>query len=601
MTSVTELTIQIDDLVAQASQIYRENPKKAIVLARQAQTLSQSALFFAEPYQRGLAGSMAELAKAYSILGDYAQAIEMGSKALELAQELGNLSIQSCSLEALGIAYRDLGDFASALETQLHRLELARQSASPLEESHALNRLGSIYSHMGQYEKALEQYKIALPIYEAAGDTIGQARIHHNSSIEYRELGRFDDALKHGLLSLKLYAESDDTKRETRTYQIVARVYGHLGKYDEALQHCQNALDLVQDEGNSFNLMNALITYGRIYAQMNELNEAIPYFEQALSIAEELQTPEYLHECHEDLSNIYKKQGDFQKALDHYEQFHSIKESVFNAASTNKVKSLEILHYTRETQKELEQQQKLRDEDRQYFERLTKMKDEVLRSVSHDLKNPLSSILTSTYLLKRHGNTVDEQGSELLQRIEYSVEQMRQLISDILDLARLDTGRGLQFEMLHLAPLVQTIIDNHRPMAENRNITFDFEQSAHDIAIKGDAQLIKRAVSNLLSNAIKYTGLEGHIEIMLAYHEQGTLISIKDNGIGISQDDLAHIFEHFYRVDNASTSDIEGTGLGLSIVKSIIEQHGGHIRVESTLNVGSSFSFILPIVEQVSV
>lgn len=600
MVNVAELTIQIDDLIAEASKIYRESPKKAIRLASQARALSQSDAFSSEPYKKGLAGSMAEMAKAYSIMGDYAQAIEIGLKGLEAARELDIISIQSCCLEALGIAYLDLGDFPSALQTQLERLDIVRQSDARLEEAHTLNRLGSIYSHMGQYEKALEQYEVALPIYQAEDDTFGQARLHYNTSIEYEELGKFDEALKHGLLSLKLYSEVEpkNAKYSIRTQVMLAEIYSQLGKYDEAFQYCQKALNLVQDESNSFDLMYVLLIYGQTYAQVDKFDEAISYLEQALIITENLKTPEYQYECHKKLSNIYKQQGDFQKALSHYEQFHILKETVFNEASNNKVKSLEILHRTRETQKALEQQQKSWDEDRQYFERLTNMKDEVLHSVSHDLKNPLTSILASIYLLKRHGNTVDKKGIEFLARIESNVEQMRHLITNILDLARLDTGRSLQLERVHLVPLVKTLVDAHTLMAENRSITFYFEDSANNIVIEADAQFIRRAINNLLSNAIKYTKIDGRVKIKLSYQDHHALLSIKDDGIGISQVDLPHIFEHFYRVNSTSTSDVEGTGLGLSIVKSIIEQHAGHISVESTPKVGSTFSFILPIVKQ---
>lgn len=603
MAKKLELIKEINSLNEQASAICYEDPKTAIQLAQKAQKLAQSEVFSPEIYQTGLACSIANLAKAYSVLGEYSKTLELGTKALALAQEINDLDALSCSLEALGTAYRDLEDWPSAIETQLQRLDIARQLEARVEEAHALNRLGSIYSHMGRFEDALEQYQIALPIFEANDDKLAQASIYHNSCIEYTQLGQYDEALQYGLLSLKIYeeVEPEQIRSRSRTHIIVADVYRELGQYNEAIQHCEIALNAIRDDEVSYNLMGCQFRYGQIHTKLGNFDEAIVHFEKSLSIAEELKTPHFIYESYHELSKIYKLKEEFEKALSYYEQFHELKEAVFNENNSKKVHNLEILHRTRETQRELEQQKKLREDDWQYFESLDKMKDEVLHSVSHDLKSPLSSILTATYFLSRYGKTSDEKGREVLARIEASAKQMQLLISNILDLARLETGRSLATSAIQFVPLLENIVREHELQANQRSIIFRSNiQPDSSAIIEADKQLLKRAISNLLSNAIKYTEVMGTIEVIVHSENEAVVVAIRDDGIGIAKEDLPHIFERFYRAKNSS-ADIEGTGLGLSIVQTIFEQHGGHISVTSMEGTGTTFRFALPLIVTASV
>ncbi|PIE81456.1 MAG: hypothetical protein CSA11_03720 [Chloroflexi bacterium] len=229
-----------------------------------------------------------------------------------------------------------------------------------------------------------------------------------------------------------------------------------------------------------------------------------------------------------------------------------------------------------------------------HFKHLERVKDEFIATASHDLKNPIASIILSANLLPKI-DPLSAKQTEIVGRIQNSAEQMNHLVHDLLDLARADLAVALNLEALDLYQMLADIIDEFRPQAEAKQQTLALLTAETQIEISGDRTRLQQALRNLVGNAIKYTPAGGHITISTAVHEVSVQVSVQDTGIGIPHTDLPYIFDTFYRVRMHETEDIEGNGLGLAIVKSIIEQHQGKIDVESIVGQGSRFSFTLPL------
>src|SRR6266508_250439 len=168
------------------------------------------------------------------------------------------------------------------------------------------------------------------------------------------------------------------------------------------------------------------------------------------------------------------------------------------------------------------------------------------------------------------------------------------VVEDILALARADAGqRRLELEEFYLNDLIEECVHSARALALNKNLSLDFESSG-DIAFRGDEDLLRRMVINLLDNAIKYTPGGGSVSVKL-WREDGLIkLRVTDNGIGISAEAAARVFERFYRVDKARSRAEGGSGLGLPIVKWIAEAHQGSVSLESAPEHGSSFIVSLP-------
>ncbi len=240
--------------------------------------------------------------------------------------------------------------------------------------------------------------------------------------------------------------------------------------------------------------------------------------------------------------------------------------------------------------------QSLRQQDRESFESLNKMKDEFISMATHDLRNPLNVILGYAVVLDRL-EVVDHQ-KELLddtrQAIRQNVQKMRTLVTDILDMAQVKSVTGLETAPMPLGAFLQECLDGFRVVAQQKNITLKYDPPVEEIQVTLNRQYMARVMDNLVSNAIKYTPSSGCVTLTVQNDPSQVVIRIADTGIGISADDLPHLFDAFYRVSHVQHEDIEGSGLGLAIVKTIVEKHNGQIAVSSTPGQGSTFCITLP-------
>ena len=239
----------------------------------------------------------------------------------------------------------------------------------------------------------------------------------------------------------------------------------------------------------------------------------------------------------------------------------------------------------------LRREKKLREQ----AEVASRLKDEFLATVSHELRTPLNSILGWSQLILREHINPDEQRMAL-ETINRNARSQAQLIDDLLDTSRLITGNLLlNLSPTHIAPVIEAAIGVVHPAADSKKISIitDFDPEADTITC--DPQRVQQMVWNLLTNAVKFTPAGGRIEISLKRGETGAVITVKDNGSGISPDFLPHVFDRFSQQDSSSTRKHEGLGLGLAIVRHLAELHGGGAAVESDgKGKGATFSLTLP-------
>ncbi len=235
---------------------------------------------------------------------------------------------------------------------------------------------------------------------------------------------------------------------------------------------------------------------------------------------------------------------------------------------------------------------------------LEKMKNEFMSNVSHELRTPITSIKSYVDTLCNHGEKLDpEIYREFLEIIDNEADRLMYLVNDVLELSKLEEGdRELEMVPTEVHRPCERALRSLNMMARDRDILLELKVDENMPLISLNEESIERVVINLLSNAIKYTPSGGNITIFARLHlEQGEIsIAIKDTGIGIPEDALAHIFDRFYRVER-KVHTIKGTGLGLTIVKKIVEKHGGRITVESALGEGSTFTLFLPIDVEVAI
>lgn len=249
-------------------------------------------------------------------------------------------------------------------------------------------------------------------------------------------------------------------------------------------------------------------------------------------------------------------------------------------------------------EKKLESQNKIIEEALH----LENIKNEFFANISHEFKTPLNIILASLQIINkniRNGNILVHNNFNLdnyLNSIKQNSYRLLRLANNIIDMTKIDTGYYEIHPKNHnIVSVIEDITMSVVQYIEDKGIELIFDTDVEEKIISCDSEKVERIMLNLLSNAVKYVEKDGKIEVKITTLRNDILVSVKDNGLGISEDKIDLIFERFMQVDNTMTRKCEGSGIGLSIVESLVKLHGGNITVNSSKGRGSEFLFTLPI------
>ncbi|MCM8786826.1 MAG: HAMP domain-containing histidine kinase [Candidatus Omnitrophica bacterium] len=260
-----------------------------------------------------------------------------------------------------------------------------------------------------------------------------------------------------------------------------------------------------------------------------------------------------------------------------YEDLYNIKEEF----------ELKIKERTNELVKSLRQ-----------IESVSKAKSDFVSGVSHELRTPLTSIKGFASLLaeEKFGKLPPE-AKERLKKIDENINKLVDMVNTLLDISHIESGKiEIRIVPSDIVKLIKDVTDFLSPQIKSKNISLTIETPTY-LDVYMDKNLIERVLINLLNNAIKFTPKEGEIKIFCKKETNKAIISIKDNGCGISKENIDKVFKEFFRDDNPVNREVRGSGLGLSLVKRIIDIHKEKIWFESEQNKGTVFYFTLQIVK----
>jgi len=234
-------------------------------------------------------------------------------------------------------------------------------------------------------------------------------------------------------------------------------------------------------------------------------------------------------------------------------------------------------------------------QDITHLKELDRIKSEFVTTVSHDLRSPLTAILGYVELIERAGE-INEQQRDFIRRVQLSVQQITNLVTDLLDLGRIEAGLETTRESSPISVLARYAVEGLRASAETRGLRLQIDLPDDLPMVSGDPIRLRQMIGNLLENAIKYTPTGGEVGLSASAEGDQIILKVRDTGPGIPPADQPYLFDKFFRASNV-VDRTPGTGLGLSIVKSIVDHHDGRIWVESALNKGTTFTVVLPSVE----
>jgi signal transduction histidine kinase len=225
-------------------------------------------------------------------------------------------------------------------------------------------------------------------------------------------------------------------------------------------------------------------------------------------------------------------------------------------------------------------------------EKVGQNQNEFIGIISHELKTPITAVLSGVEIIRSHGtNKFDEKQSKLLDIIGKSGQEMLLLTNDLLDISKIESGKiEIYPEHIPLAKLTEEVLQSLKPEAEKKNIKIAAMINESVTTIYADPARLEQIMFNLLDNAIKYTDRNGSVSVAATSSNNHIIIEVKDTGVGIKKDRLSHIFSRF----TIHAPGYKGTGLGLYIAKSLVEAHKGKLEVESELGKGSIFRIFFP-------
>ncbi|MDZ7718221.1 MAG: HAMP domain-containing sensor histidine kinase [Balneolaceae bacterium] len=234
------------------------------------------------------------------------------------------------------------------------------------------------------------------------------------------------------------------------------------------------------------------------------------------------------------------------------------------------------------------------------LQKLNELKNEMLGMASHDLRNPLSAIMSLSELMLDEEDAdyqnLSEEQKEFLKQIHKSSQFMLSIIEDMLDISRIESGKiKLDLDLIDLVQLADHSVSMNRRLAEKKDIYLEFKEPAENIEIKADAHKLEQVLNNLITNAIKFSHASTHVTVQIRRDDDSSVIlSVEDEGQGIPEQEQEKLFKPFSKLSVKATAGETSTGLGLAISRRIVEAHGGEIWVESEVGKGSTFYVRLP-------
>lgn len=569
-----------------------------------------------ESYTRGL--DMALQSKDSLLYGDkllrlgrlyydydiYTKAFTTFKKVQEYSSKINDKFIEGWSIAYQGFIYSALGNYKEAEKCHLEHLRLSKIIGNQRSISGANGNLGSVYNRLGNIPKSLEYWsegiriskEIGLPEYASVGT--GNVIDIYIKEKEYEEATKY-------LQEYSIVTKQFDFPRYTRSFEHNIHLwqckidYG-LEKYSKALKECKSCLAILNTNGWQPNATLLEKIY-QIYKALGQYQLALEYYEKAQVLLDD----DKKNQARTEIQNI-----DFTNQMKVDSMDQARERELLNAsyeeglARKNREKNVflgiglfimlvAIAYYFIS--------RRIDASERNRLEEINRLKNTLFTNITHEFRTPLMVIKGMADMIKSNANGNQSlEFEKSIEMIERNSDGLLHLVNEMLDLSRIEAGHmEVQLKQSDVIPFLKYIGESFHSLAEDKQVQLVIYSEMDSLIMDYDSKKLSSIMTNLLSNAIKFTQEFGkiivHIYQVSLKGEPFLAIKIKDNGIGISPEALPQIFNRFYQTDSSTIRKHEGTGIGLALTKELVELLGGTIDVNSTLDKGSEFLFMIPI------
>lgn len=609
-------------------------------------------------YKPRLAFLLKEKGHEFAVDNNYELAIVNYQRSLNIFKNLQDYENIAVLYNIIGYAYINLYSEEKAIEYYLKSLKLYQQLNDNDGIAMNFNDIGNLYSARGNYGAATKYFLDALKIYEDLDDNDGVSGTYTNLGNVYTEQGSYNKAIAYYRESIVLETSLNDFNGIAINYNNLGDLNIRLGDFKQAKTYFFKSLEIANEINDQELIASIYLNLSDVYRHLNDYNKSMFYASKSYEISKkygilnvQLKDLEYLAEAYERIGNV-------KKALFYHKKHDVIKDSLLNYDKHKIVQlfnALNKLDQNNYTISELSTKTKIAElnyqnekkisyyliiaivvfaflvvllihqqtakkkafnllefrnfqinrmnseiqEQRDYLNQLNKTKDKFFSIIAHDLKNPFNSIKGFTELLiDNRSEYSEEKQLKFLKIIKSSVSTASALLDNLLIWAHSQSGTlTYSPKKISLVSQVMSTVSLLEIQAVRKEISI-FNAVDHNLFVTADENMLNTILRNLISNAIKFTKSEGEIKIVSCVKEGMAQVSIKDDGIGISKEDIDTIFNVEDKKRRVGTANEQGSGLGLILCKDFIEKHGGRLWVLSTLGEGAEFIFTLPLWEE---
>ena len=552
---------------------------------------------------------------------DFDGCIDNAQKALPLTEGNGDWTWRSETLNLLNISFFQKTNWQAAIEYSQQLYDWDKQFADPDRLSSTLNTLAGIYLATHQPKEALGYIEEALRQNQKTGNTTRQAVILGMTSEVYEDMGDYQKALDFGQQAFDLStAQGDSIHAAIHLLQIGAAEVS-LERLGPARLHVEQAVEILRYTDNIKSLGIGYMLLGKIATLQHQTDKAVNYIKAANKIF--VNIGNLYNQCSA-LHALYDALYDSnpQKAKQYHDQFSKLQDSLYHSNISQIVNKYHA-QYRNSVLSEQNQQARranryilltaigiaflllaaiafliyairLKSRSNQTLSDLQKARELFFTNITHEFRTPLTIILGMGRQLKKQA-TQDKDIQQAANMIEQEGQQLLGLVNQLLDISKLKANSSTPNQVHgNIVAYLSMLLENYRSFAHTKNIELVFAPRENHVDMDFVPDYIQKIVRNLVSNAIKFTSKGGHVFITTKAESDKTFVlTIADNGPGISRKAQRHIFEPFFQ-GNTDSQNI-GTGIGLSLVKQIVDTIDGTIHVYSSPGKGSAFVIQLPI------
>lgn len=599
--------------------------------------------------------SLHNMALAYRNQNMFSESINSYKKAIQISNSINDFQNEARYLSSLAWIYDIVNDKNKAQEHSLRAANIFIHIGDKVGLADTYNFLGNLHRNLTNTSIALEYYRKAYDIYIAENHRQGISTTTNNLGIVYDELGDNEKALDFYKRSLEIANENNDRDGAATALNNIGFLHSKMKNYNNALNFYNRSIEISKSIQNFPSVMNTYNNIAWVHYRMGNVEKAKEIVLNALSYSDKNTNLHFTSESYEILSKIYQEKGEYKKGYEYLSKWMEIKDSLFNTTRNEQLMEMQVRFETEQKEKEiellkksdeikdlqlqrqkniniyftilsvlltavgvliyinlhsnkknnklltektlqLEESNKKLVESETHLKELNATKDRFFALISHDLKNPFSALLGFSEILYKNFEVYTKNDAKRIVNTIFETSQnLYKLLDNLLQWARSQTDSNIyKPENFPIFPTIKQEIDLLEPMAGKKQIKFNLKIQ-EDIIVFADKNLVSIIIRNLVSNAIKFSNEEG--KIALKTNENGNMveISISDIGVGIKPEDANKLFRLDTTFSTKGTAEEKGTGLGLLVCKEFVEKNGGKIWVKSEENLGSTFTFSLPL------